>query len=698
MSQRKKNSGVEAVTVMVAEPFVAQLQVGGVSLAERRGELRELFRAGELDELVFDAVVYRDGPNANHVRFKPSELAALAASFEGQPFLRNHEVHDVGARDGTVIRSALVGSEFRQSIRLSTQRGIKDFLEGVIDRFSIGWYFDGIECSICQADWMECEHWPGRKYQQRLCELIFVGARGKETSAVNAPAVPGTRVLEQLCSLKERGSMEFEEEVVESVMEGNQIVPVERGPSAPLQVDALAEVAALRAELDQQRIDRLIDQSGLTAEGKAVVRLASKGHSPDFTATLIEAQRKADGARLDTQLVRGVRPSTQGVRGAAPQVSQMQTAEERVQSAWNWLFGAQGEAVPPPSMRNIRDLYLAITGDFDFQGRFNPEWAQLAAATTTTLAGMTVNALNKVIMLHYDNMLTYRWYEAITGVAPHDGTTQNVQLITMDGLAALPTVSEGSAYTEASVGDAKEALTFSKKGVYVGITLEAIRRSDIQRLQAVPRQLVQAAIRTRSAAVSLIFTQASGTGPTLADDTTVLFHSNHGNISTTAFSGSAWEAARTRIWEQNIPGTSKPLGLWPKYVLVPIELYDDALIEFGYGDGDVGRLGASFGQTVNPYAQDRPGDPRPIPIPVPDWTDSTDWAYIVDPKLHPVIHMAYANSPQGGVHALPEVFEVASETSGLMFSNDTLPVKIRDWFGVQVSTYVGVGKNNVAGG
>lgn len=681
---------IDRPTSMVAEPIAATLMVAGASLAERREELREKFKAGELHELVFDAVVYRDGPNSNHTRFRAVDLSSFAASFEGQPFLRNHDVHDVASRDGTVIRSALLGNEFRQSIRLSTQRGIKDFLEGVIDRFSIGWYFEGVECSICSRDWFECEHYPGRKYEGRMCEIVFVGPRGKETSAVNAPAVQGTRVLEQLCQLKERGSMEFEDEVIE----GGAVVPV---AAQPAQVDALAEVAALRAELDQQRIDRLIDNSGLTAEGKAVVRLASKGHSADYTATIIEAQRKADGARLDAQLVHGIRPSTHGVRGATPQAVQMITPMDRVQSAWNWMLGARDEVTPPPSMRSVRDLYLAITGDFDFHGRFNPEWAQLAAATTTTLAGMTVNALNKVIMLHYDNMLTYRWYEPITHVAPHDGTTQNVQLITMDGLANLPTVSEGQAYTEASVGDAKEALSFSKKGVYVGITLEAIRRSDIQRLQALPRQLVQAAIRTRSAAVSLIFTQASGTGPTLADDTTVLFHSNHGNVSTTAFSGTAWAAARSRIWEQNIPGTSKPLGLWPQYVLVPIELYDSALIEFGYGDGDVGRLGASFGQTVNPYAQDRQGDPRPVPIPVPDWTDATDWAYIVDPRLHPVIHMAYANAPQGGVHAMPEIFEVASETSGLMFSNDTLPVKIRDWFGVQVSTYVGVGKNNVAG-
>ncbi len=96
------------------------------------------------------------------------------------------------------------------------------------------------------------------------------------------------------------------------------------------------------------------------------------------------------------------------------------------------------------------------------------------------------------------------------------------------------------------------------------------------------------------------------------------------------------------------------------------------------------------------YSQSRAGDPRPVPVAVPEWTDANNWAYIVDPRLHPVIHVAYAGNPAGGSHPLPEIFEVRSETSGLMFTNDTLPVKVRDWWSYGVGTYVGVGKANVA--
>ena len=90
-------------------------------------------------------------------------------------------------------------------------------------------------------------------------------------------------------------------------------------------------------------------------------------------------------------------------------------------------------------------------------------------------------------------------------------------------------------------------------------------------------------------------------------------------------------------------------------------------------------------------------DPRPVPIVVPEWTDATDWAYIVDPAVFPVIHMSYSQSPGGGRHPAPELFSVTSETSGLMFTNDVLPIKVRDEFAVGVSGYQGIGKRNVAG-
>jgi hypothetical protein len=230
----------------------------------------------------------------------------------------------------------------------------------------------------------------------------------------------------------------------------------------------------------------------------------------------------------------------------------------------------------------------------------------------------------------------------------------------------------------------------------VGITDKMLRNSEIARLQAIPRALTVAAVRTRSAKIAAIFTTASGAGPTLDQDSTALFHANHANLATTAYSIAAWKAARLECAKQTELGSSARSMLWPKFWLGPADLYDTALVDFGYGAGPGGYTGTP-NNDVNPYAQSRPGDPRPIPIAVPEWTDTTDWAYITDPVLNPVICMAYANNPAGSrSHPAPELFTVSSPTAGLLFTNDTLPIKVRDYFAYGVATYRGIGKRNVA--
>ncbi len=171
-----------------------------------RAELLPRIESGEIAYLDFDARVYRSGRNRNFCTFKPEDLPAFGASFEGQPFLRNHETSDIGARDGTILASRFEAEWFKQTIRLTTRRGMTDFVEGRIDRFSIGWFYDGILCSVCNMDWLTCSHVPGRQYDtghgEMICELIFINPKGKETSAVNANAVDGTSIISLLREYK----------------------------------------------------------------------------------------------------------------------------------------------------------------------------------------------------------------------------------------------------------------------------------------------------------------------------------------------------------------------------------------------------------------------------------------------------------------------------------------------------------------
>ena len=204
------------------------------------------------------------------------------------------------------------------------------------------------------------------------------------------------------------------------------------------------------------------------------------------------------------------------------------TGLETFQGYFDWLFGAPGAKLPPPELRRSDALYRAVTGDIEFHGKFDPSHVAFAAANTTTLADLAVNAMNKVVIDLYSNLTAYRWYEQIVAVQATDGSLQDMQWLQLGGLGNLPVVAEGASYTELTITDTKETSAFYKYGGYVGITDKMIRNSKIDELQAIAKGLTIAAIRTRSAYIAAIFTQASGTGPTLAQDSTVLFHSNHG--------------------------------------------------------------------------------------------------------------------------------------------------------------------------
>lgn len=434
--------------------------------------------------------------------------------------------------------------------------------------------------------------------------------------------------------------------------------------------------------LQQSAAQAMIQGSGLPA---AVQARLSRGHynAPAEVEQAIVEARAELAALQEANVVQ--------VGGKAPRTSGMVDAQDEARDIVNWMFGVNGSRTPQANMRRFSDLYVAMTGDVEFRGLFDPSRVMFAAATTSTLPNMAVDAMNKVIVEQMGRLDHYRWYERVASAEANNGTLHDMKWITIGGLSNLPAVEEGAAYTELAVDDAKETAAFVKRGGYVGITREMIKNSNIQQIQAIPRALAMAAVRTRSAAVSALFTSNAGVGPTLAQDSIALFETNtHKNLLTSAFDATAWRAARAECFQHTELNSGAVLGIYPRFALIPAELLDAALVAFGYGEG--------MPTTYSPEAQDRGyADPRPVPIVVPDWTDATDWAYLVDPAVYPVIQMSYSQAPGGREHPAPELFSVVSETSGLMFTNDTLPIKVRDEFAVGVNGPRGIGKRNVAG-
>lgn len=677
-----------------SDPTLAVLRVGGEELtAVKRRALRQSLDDNDLDEIRFDAVVFRDGPNSNAFRFRQHDLPQFGASFAGQPFLRDHDTYSIESRDGTILASRLEQGAFIQEIALTTARGMRAFVEGQIDRFSIGWYFDGVTCSVCNQDLLggDCPHWPGQKYKVRagdsvevevLCEAIFENPSGKETSAVNAPAVPGTGILSQLCDLKERSmagaapAANPDEEVttMADTITQEDVQPVQPQTQTP----------DWTAYLQKHAMEAALAASGLPSASRDAVRTAV---GPDTTPAeldaLIDAQRTLIAALQKDQVVTGLDRPLDGGR-----ITGMTTGLDKVTAALEALLAGKQ---PPSGVRplsGIREAYILLSGDYEMRGMFNPDNVGLANVNSTTMAGVVANVLNKVVVNMFQQYPT--WWTPI--VFEEDfATLQTIKWITLGGVGELPTVNEGAAYTELTWDDQSESASWLKKGGYLGITLEAMDKDDTRRLQQAPRALAQAAYLTLAKAVSSIFTASSGVGPTMSDSK-ALFHTDHNNLGTTALSYNAWNATRIAMRKQTELNSSERLGglVVPRYLLVPPDLEGTALTVL-LSEGQPG--GANNDE--NPWAEGPARDARLANaqrrvIVVDLWTDTNNWAAVADPSLYPSIGIGYRYG------RTPEIFSVADRNSGLMFSNDVMPIKVRWFFATGPTDWRGMYKHNAS--
>jgi len=147
----------------------------------------------------------------------------------------------------------------------------------------------------------------------------------------------------------------------------------------------------------------------------------------------------------------------------------------------------------------------------------------------------------------------------------------------------------------------------------------------------------------------------------------------------------AWEAVAKAVYTQPMLvsnaagyiGTGKSMAIDPKYCLVPRALRGAA------NDLFVNRL-SGYGVENLYYGQ-------VLPITVPDWTDATDWAAVVDPAIVPGIMIG----ERFGL--IPEIFIAGNDTDPAVFMNDESRIKVRHFSAVGVCDFRPLHKENVAG-
>lgn len=380
----------------------------------------------------------------------------------------------------------------------------------------------------------------------------------------------------------------------------------------------------------------------------------------------------------------------------------MQNSADQFRLAIEDLFGLERDPsqanVKVHKLRGIQEAYLMATGDQQFMGGFYPEFSLV----TANFPAIVANVMNKMLVKawkDYENV--YGWWQNVVTVE-HFTNLNQVTWVKTGTIASLPSVSERGEYTELPIGDNKETSDWGKYGGYVPLTIEAVLRDDLRAFTRMPREAALAGIRNISEQVAAIFTSNSGAGPTMADGG-ALFNSTaqttaggHANLLTTALGTdyTAWNAVATAVFKKKMLvkndtgyyGTGKPQGIKPSICLVPADLIAQAETLFvprwastGYNDSAVpANGGLTYGGKV-------------LPIAVPEWTDATDWAAVIDPRMVPGIMIGEIFG------VIPQIFSASSDTDPAMFANDESRIKVRQILTVGVADHMPLHKSNVAG-
>jgi hypothetical protein len=558
-------------------------------------------------------------------------------------------------------------------------------------------------------DWIDVGENPGEEYERVTSEITYV-----ESVDVVFAAGAGGRVREILSKAKsglyvpawltrEKGVMPRQEEVLQ--MEPEDVVTEEaQETSGTASASAPAAAAPSAAPAGVSPAPTPAPAAAAPAPSPAPAPAApapSPAPAPAPVASALDpvaaltAQITAMGAQIDrltAAMAEQVEPQVVQGMGTPPadrtHISLGRTGLEQVSAAFEALIGGRRPPDGIQPLTGIRELYHLLSGDYEMTGLFNADRVYLANVNSSTMAGLVANILNKVVINVFQEYP--QWW--LPAVSIQDFTSlQDAAWITLGGVGELPTVPEGAAYTELTWDDQKETDAFVKKGGYLGITLESIDKDDTGRLMMAPRALAQGAWLTLGKSIAAVFTANTGTGPTMSDGNALFDATNHGNLLTTALSYTAWEAVKVAMMKQTEVNSSERLGaLTRPYLLwVPVDLETTALQVLA-SEGEPG--GSDNDVNVNAEGNDRElrlANARRRLVVCPLWTNASNWAAQADPRLYPSIGLGFRYGRN------PEIFSVASPTAGLMFTNDTLPVKVRFFFAVGPTDWRGLHKNNI---
>lgn len=612
------------------------------------GKPTSIDEASRTVELVWStgAAVQRYGrlPNGGHGAYlEELDMSPAAVDLSrlnaGAPLLNSHDRATLGDQIGVVERAWVERGKAMAKVRFSERADVEpiwqDVKAGIIRNVSMGYSVD------------ETKDATGPN--ERTPRVLVTRWSPAEISLVPVPADHGAQVRSVGSFLQpaaeEPAQMEHRvmaDEAMDLAGEQSADLVVEQRAQKPAKPNAKAAVdAAIATERTRTaEITKLCQRHGFAelgaelieqgvsidaARGRVLDELASKSAETEITS---HVRVSASGPDEREKRLQGMEDwihlrTSQGPVIAKHEGRKLDAGEFRgmtfLDIARECLVRA-GVPVRAMDPMRIAALALRVGGPNATQG-------------TGDFSVLLENTMHKTLQAAWATQpLTWRrWARSgsVSDFRPHNRYKMGL-------LGNLSLVRENGEFTYLAIPDGKkEIITATTKGNLIAVTRQTIINDDMDALSRMPADMGRAAAVTVETDLITLLTSNSSTGPTMNEDSVVMFHSTHGNIGTTAApTVASFDDARTLMSAQQDIADKDYLDIRPAIWLGPIAKMSAAQLVNSSLNDPTASTGFEKPNIVNGMLVDVIGSPR---------LSGNRWYMFADPNVAPAFEVAFLN-------------------------------------------------------
>lgn len=406
----------------------------------------------------------------------------------------------------------------------------------------------------------------------------------------------------------------------------------------------------LRIQSSQITVDNCLKDSGLPKAISDKVR-------SQFSGKIVTEDEVKASVKLEKDTLEKVLGET--IKGAGYVKVVEDDVEKRTKMMDDFFAG---------KVMSFKAAYVNLTGDREVTGLIkNFDRRIMASLNSSSFGDVLGDSIRRRLLQEYNQSAYNKNWQKICQIIPIQDFRTNHRT-RFGGYGNLPIVNQGAPYTALSSPTDEEATyAVSKKGGTEDVTLEMIKNDDVGVIRMIPKKMATSAARTL---FEFVF-DFLATNPTVYDSK-ALFHADHNNIATVAFSNTTFVNARIRMMSQTEMNSAKRIGLLPKYVIHPIDLtktvYD---VVAAPRNSDFDPITAEFVRTLQMEQ-----------IEVPYWTDTNNWYVSADPSDICGLEIGFLDGKQD-----PDIVVQDQPFVGSVFTNDKITWKIIHVYGGAITDF-----------